>query len=371
MPLDASPCPGVSIRSPGTDDEAMALPPYTRRKLLKSGAVGWFWEPPTWARKAGCPVHAEALGPDYLAAKERVDGLLYPAFRAWRLKRKAPKSLDSGARLGTVDWLFETAQRCRRWQKASERARGDYRKRLNELADVKVKGGGRLGHCHVATVTPAITDDAYGRLLKGGKRKTGKRYRTANLAFDIARYAWKEARRLHPKIVPTDNPFAGVTRERLTTDKPAATYQELCDLVEASSFKNHFALAVAAQICFWWHQRPENVLDGYITWGDYRPPDRPNEVRVFHHKTGREQLAYLGGQRGPVLPRAGRLASDRAEARDAHCVERQQARPRSPLRPLLRPSPSARGSPAGKATRARHLGCLPPRRLDLLWRRRG
>jgi hypothetical protein len=45
-------------------------------------------------------------------------------------------------------------------------------------------------------------------------------------------------------------------------------------------------LAAVPLICFEWHQRPENVLAGHLTWADYKPPERPNAVRVFHHKTG-------------------------------------------------------------------------------------
>jgi hypothetical protein len=45
-------------------------------------------------------------------------------------------------------------------------------------------------------------------------------------------------------------------------------------------------LAAVPLICFEWHQRPENVLAGHLTWADYRPAERPNAVRVLHHKTG-------------------------------------------------------------------------------------
>jgi hypothetical protein len=36
-------------------------------KRLKAG-VAYYWEPPTWARRAGCPVKGEALGTDYAVA---------------------------------------------------------------------------------------------------------------------------------------------------------------------------------------------------------------------------------------------------------------------------------------------------------------
>ena len=43
---------------------------------------------------------------------------------------------------------------------------------------------------------------------------------------------------------------------------------------------------MAALICYEWLQRPEDVCKGRITWTDYRPPSRPREVQIFHHKTG-------------------------------------------------------------------------------------
>jgi len=51
-------------------------------------------------------------------------------------------------------------------------------------------------------------------------------------------------------------------------------------------------------ICFEWHQRPENVLAGHLTWADYRPTEGPNAVRVLHHKTG--QVVFL-----PLVARTG------------------------------------------------------------------
>ena len=41
-------------------------------------------------------------------------------------------------------------------------------------------------------------------------------------------------------------------------------------------------------VCYEWHQRPENILAGHLRWSDWRPPERPDAVRVEHHKTGEE-----------------------------------------------------------------------------------
>src|SRR5262245_47276023 len=77
-------------------------PKLMRAKRLASGAISYFWEPPTWAKKAGCTVRAEPLGTDYGAAKLRCDQILNPQFDAWRTKGEAPQS---SVAFGTFDWL--------------------------------------------------------------------------------------------------------------------------------------------------------------------------------------------------------------------------------------------------------------------------
>ena len=72
----------------------------------------------------------------------------------------------------------------------------------------------------------------------------------------------------------------------------------------------HHALIAAGEphltavplICFERHQRPENVLAGHLTWTDCRPGDRPNTVRVQHHKTGETVPLRLSDQDGPLFP---------------------------------------------------------------------
>jgi integrase len=55
-------------------------------------------------------------------------------------------------------------------------------------------------------------------------------------------------------------------------------------------------------ICFEWHQRPENVIAGHIAWTDYRPTERPNAVRIVHHKTGELVWLPLNDEDGPLFP---------------------------------------------------------------------
>ena len=58
---------------------ALPLPRYVRRKPLKGG-WGYFFDVPTWARTAGCPIGNEPLGTDYAAAVDRAETILLPLF---------------------------------------------------------------------------------------------------------------------------------------------------------------------------------------------------------------------------------------------------------------------------------------------------
>jgi len=45
-------------------------------RRLKSGAAAYYWVLPTWAKRSGCMLQVEALGPDYALAKQRCDEVL-------------------------------------------------------------------------------------------------------------------------------------------------------------------------------------------------------------------------------------------------------------------------------------------------------
>jgi len=61
-------------------------------------------------------------------------------------------------------------------------------------------------------------------------------------------------------------------------------------------------LGAAALICFEWHQRPENVLAGNITWHDYRHASSPHVVKIRHRKTGVMVPLALEDKEGPFYP---------------------------------------------------------------------
>jgi hypothetical protein len=273
-------------------------PPYLRRKTLKSGTHAWFWDPPTWGRKAGCPVHSEPLGSDYARAAERVETILFPQFRAWTVGRHLPKArsaLEAVQYLpqrGTLRWVFEVFQRSNAWTvKVSDRSRPDYRRTMAQISNMPLKNGGQFGDMCVKTITPRVVDKAVEKLLQRGNR-------TARKSVVIARRAWKVAHRLYPDDVPAENPFAGVTLPAAVERKPKATHAQMMRLAEALEHQGHAPLAAAVLICWHWLQRPENVLAGHLRWSGYRPPEKPNCVHLTHHKTNAPVWLRLDDEHG-------------------------------------------------------------------------
>ena len=104
---------------------ALPLPRYVLRKRLKD-AWGYFFNVPTWARKAGCPVKNEPLGPDYEVAVRRAEMVLLQAFDSWLLVAR-PIKLPKIAAVGTLDWVFAEYRADRRFTKLDPKT-----KRLHE-----------------------------------------------------------------------------------------------------------------------------------------------------------------------------------------------------------------------------------------------
>jgi hypothetical protein len=139
----------------------------------------------------------------------------------------------------------------------------------------------------------------YSKLQTGPR---GLRIRQANLSIDIARRAWDVVRRLVPAAVPPDNPWRGVERDTTKITKPAATRSEAYALAEALRQIGEPHLGAAALICFEWHQRPEHVRKGDITWADYRPSQRSDAVQIRHPKTGEKGWMPLTDKEGALFP---------------------------------------------------------------------
>lgn len=275
-------------------------PRYLIAKTVKGG-VAFYWSPSTKDRKDGCPLKPEALGGHYDAAAQRAR-FLNQHLDSWREDRHTPKAVIMAHRIGTIDWWHHEYFQHEAFKKLKPRTQADYHEALaliadhpTKLTDAKTGEPVRTGTLPAASLSPQAVDRLYQHLRQGGRVN-----RQADYAMDVARRAWKVVRRLQPGLflVPVTgpdgkvqrlaiNPFEQMVRADYERDtaKPA-TRAEAMALANALTALGHPALGVGALICFEWLQRPADVVAGRLTWNDYKPSDRPTEVRVFHHKTG-------------------------------------------------------------------------------------
>jgi hypothetical protein len=141
---------------------ARLLPRYMLRKPLKNGTWAYFFNVPTWARKAGCPIANEPLGGDYEAAIARAENILLPAFDAWRMggAKDAP---PAGGVLGTLDWVFAEYRADRRFTKLDTKTRRNHEAGFRLVGSYTLKDGRRFGSMRAAIITTAVFRGGAGR----------------------------------------------------------------------------------------------------------------------------------------------------------------------------------------------------------------
>ncbi|MGB2931240.1 MAG: hypothetical protein WBB88_02640 [Methyloceanibacter sp.] len=280
-------------------------------KTLSRGRVGYYWQPPTWARERGCPLRSEALGTDFSLAKARCDEVLNFQFDAWRKNETV-----SATRLvvGTFDWMVGQYKTSPKWRKLAAGTRADYDRSLSLVAQHKLKDGRRFGALSLRSITPGVADRIHEHLVTAGK---GQRQRTAKLAMDVCRRAWYVAYRSEPASVPVPNPFSKMGLSYKPRKTRAATLDELNRFVSKADELGHRSIGTAALIAFWWLQREEDIFLR-LGWSHYRRPDAPDTVQILHNKTGESVDVPLHDQDGTHLwpdlvprldsePRAGTL----------------------------------------------------------------
>jgi hypothetical protein len=287
-------------------------PRYMIAKRLADGTVAYYWNPRKKDILAGFTIERQALGSDYGLAKLRCEGDpkdecdrgLNGILDDWRAGRNADKHLDLAAAYGTIDWWIERYYRTDAFEKkVSDRSKPDYRKALKRIADMPpakpFPGITRVGQLPTKSITPAAVDKLYVR-LRGGEE--GTKYRSANLAIDIAKKAWRLVQRRYPDLFHPTNPFEGLERIHSKGEIAPARRDEAYALAKALKDMGHPHLGAVPLICFEWLQRPENVLAGHIKWSDYRPDDHPNHVQIVHHKTGEAVWHPLEDRDGRFYP---------------------------------------------------------------------
>jgi hypothetical protein len=192
---------------------ALKLPRYCRRKPLKSCQWAYFFEPPTWARKQGCPVQAEALGEEYAAAVNRARNVLLPAFDSWR-SRGLTDMIPASPVPGTFDWLVGIFKRHQKWKEIDHKTQRFYEQGLALFANQKLKDGSRAGSKQISDFTKRFVDAIYAKLLvvededANGNVVKRERRRSANASMTACRRAWFVGQRAQETEVPAINPFS-------------------------------------------------------------------------------------------------------------------------------------------------------------------
>src|SRR6516162_2211368 len=131
---------------------ALPLPRYVQRKPLNSG-WGYFFNVPTWARAAGCPMRNEALGIDYDAAVARAENILLPSFDSWRSGGASEnKQTSLVAAAGTLDWVFAEYRADRRFTKLDPKTKRIHESGMRLVSDHALKDGRRLGSVRLPAI---------------------------------------------------------------------------------------------------------------------------------------------------------------------------------------------------------------------------
>ncbi len=286
---------------------ALRLPRYVERKPLKAG-WGHFFNVPTWARKAGCPIKNEALGGDYDAAVARAENVLLPAFDSWRSGEASDAAASPVAAPGTLDWVFAEYRADRRFTRLDARTKRNHEVGFGLVGGYVLKDGRRLGGVRLALVTTAITDTIYEKLLVVTKKDADgnmverERRTTVNHAMKTCRRAWNVAARRNPGKLPLVNPFSKMGLRSSDRETPTATYTELHTFRAKAVELGFPSLATAALVAWEWLQREEDIF-GTFDVMHYRPKARPNTVRVVHEKTREENWVPLVDATGvPLYP---------------------------------------------------------------------
>ena len=286
----------------------LPLPRYVERKPLKSGGHGYYFNPPSWARKAGCPVKSENLGPDYDAAVQRAETVLLPAFDSWRSGGVADNMIEGPAKVGSLDWLYAEFCSHRFFKKLSAKQKRNHEAGFRLVSGYRLKNGRRLGEVRLSAITTVVVDELYEKLLvvvekdAEGNDIERERRTTVNHAMKSWRRAWNVARRRNPGKVPPENPFAGMGLELSRRQTPTATYEDLVAFRAKAVEMGYPSLATAALIAWEWVQREIDIFTTFDA-SHYRPKQLPNAVQVKHEKTHEENWIPLFDEAGvPLYP---------------------------------------------------------------------
>jgi hypothetical protein len=286
---------------------ALPLPRYIERRWTKAGWT-YHFHVPTWAKRTGCLMHTEALGPDIDAAIKRAETILLPAFDAWRSGDTKTATTSAVATVGTLDWVFAEYRADRRYTKLDAKSKRNHEVGFKLVGGYVLKDGKRLGEKRLTAIDTALTDDLYEKLLilrttdADGNVVERERRTTVNHAMKSCRRAWNVCARRNPSKLPLVNPFAKMGLRSSNRETPTATYEELVAFRAQAIEMDLASLATAALIGWEWLQRETDIFATFAV-EHYRPKAHPNMVRVIDEKTRAESWIPLFDDAGvPLYP---------------------------------------------------------------------
>jgi hypothetical protein len=250
-------------------------------KRLRHGAIAYYWDVPSWAKKNGCALKPEPLGSDYAIAKSRCDTMLNPQFDAWRTGTTSKPALPSVSP-GSFDWMIAVYKQTPQYKERSEGYKQDVDWMLSLASKHPLKDGRRFGALHLSSINPGAADLLHSKLRF--KPDGTERARTAMGVMIAVKRAWSVAYRSQPTIVPAQNPFSKMEISYTAKRTRPVSYLELQRFVAAADNSGMASIGTAALIAFHWLQRQVDILNR-LSWSHYRPADAPHCVTIFHHKT--------------------------------------------------------------------------------------
>lgn len=280
---------------------ASHLPASMIKRSDRNGNAQYFWAPPPKLIKAGIPLKSICLGEDIDIAAGLARRLNRQLYR-WRTGKRSvfPACVRTPEpQLGTLGWMVETYYETLAFTELGPRAKRTYRYLLGRALKIRTTEGHAITHLSVAAVSPAIADKIYEELCKGQGRTA---ITVANNTVKVLARVWRVMRVRYPDQFPREEPWRGIVARRQYTAKPAATRAEAYALSAALTDLGHPHLAAVPLICFEWLMRPENVLAGCLKWSDWRTPEQPKAVRLFHGKTGEVVILPLEEKGRRIFP---------------------------------------------------------------------
>ncbi|MDN4987175.1 hypothetical protein QY049_28850 [Bradyrhizobium sp. WYCCWR 13022] len=297
---------------------SVALPPYTRVHLSRTGKPYLRWEVSTAIKRAGFRPSCVALGSDIPKAIAKVNNDLLLRLRAFQDGASAI-DVQVGPVPGTVDELVHVykTDETSLYQNCSDKTKAENSDLLSKACDHVYRDGEFKG-MRVGSVPVAMLEATHARRLKIEYEKVEKtetdpatgetnvtlktRPRRAEKVFGALRAAFNGARGIY-KLAPANNPF---DKQRFATRmkqvRHAVTFEDLIETLIAADKVGLSNMATMAFVAYDLEMRVLSIPSKLLV-EHYKPADRPHQMLIVHWKTKLQTWIDLYDEDGsPLYP---------------------------------------------------------------------